>query len=212
MIRYIARRLLFLVPTLLIIITVIFFIIRVAPGGPFDSEKKIPRAVKENLEKKYNLDQPLGIQYLRYLSDILFRFDLGPSYSNRAFTVNELIAMRLPVSALVGGLSMILALLSGITLGIFAARSRRPLLQNFFTGLSLTGISFPLFFIAPVLILVLARWMGLVPVAGWGRPGNLLVPVISLSLPYTAYISRLTKTGITEIYQSDFIRTARARG
>ncbi len=212
MLKYILRRILFLIPTLLIIITIIFFVIRLAPGGPFDAEKKIPEIIKQNLEKKYHLDESLIKQYFRYMADIIFKFDLGPSYSDRARSVNDLIAQKLPVSFTIGSLAILIAFIFGVTIGIISALKQNKFLDYFFMSFALVGISAPLFLIAPVFILLFARLLGLVPVAGWGSFGNLLVPVLALSLPYTAYISRLTKSGMLDIIRSDFITTARAKG
>lgn len=212
MTKYILRRLLHLIPTLFIIITIIFFIIRLAPGGPFDTEKKVPEIIKQNLERKYHLDEPLIKQYIRYLGDLVFRLDFGPSFSDRARSVNDLIAMKLPISLTIGSLAILIAFIFGVTIGVISALKQNTFLDYFFMSFALLGISTPLFLIAPVFILLFARILGWVPVAGWGRFSNLLIPVLSLSLPYVAYISRLTKTGMLDIIRSDFVITARAKG
>ncbi len=186
--------------------------IRLVPGGPFDAEKKLPESIRKNLEKKYHMDEPLVKQYLRYMSDVVLRFDFGPSFSDRARTVNDLIALKLPVSFTIGSLAILLALVFGMLIGIVSALKQNKFLDYFFMSFALLGISAPLFLIAPLFILLFARLLGWVPVAGWGRFGNLLIPVLSLSLPYMAYISRLTKAGVLDIIRSDFVTTARAKG
>ncbi len=210
--KYVVKRILSSIPTLLIIMTVVFVIIRSVPGGPFDAEKKIPDTIKENIEKKYHLDEPLIMQYFRYMSDILFRLDFGPSFNYRAYSVNELIAMKLPVSLLIGGLAIVVALFVGVFAGIISALKQNSFWDYFFMSIALLGISTPLFVIAPLLILLLARTLQLVPVAGWGSWEQVIIPVITLSFPYTAYVARLTKAGMLDIIRKDFITTARAKG
>jgi oligopeptide transport system permease protein len=212
MIKYILRRLLTIIPTLFLIMTITFFVIRLVPGGPFDTEKKLPDAVKANIEKKYHSNEPLLNQYFRYLGDIVFHFDLGPSYHYQGWSVNDLIAQSLPVSLLIGTLAIIISITLGITIGVVSALKQNRFLDYFFMGFSILGISMPLFLIAPLLILLLARGLHWVPVGGWGDPVNLIVPVLTLSFPYTAYIARLTKAGILENVRKDFVTTARAKG
>jgi oligopeptide transport system permease protein len=212
MLKYGLKRLVSSVPTFFIILTVVFFMIRLVPGGPFDSEKKIPDVLKQNLEKKYHLDEPLWKQYFRYVGDVVFRFDLGPSFHYRGWSVNDLIGRSLPVSLLIGTLAIILALILGILSGIISALKQNTFLDYLFMSISIFGISMPLFLIAPLLILLLARWLHLVPVGGWGMPSQLIIPALALSLPYTAYIARLTKAGMLENMRKDFVMTARSKG
>jgi len=146
------------------------------------------------------------------MGDVLFKFDLGPSFHYRGWSVNEIISNSLPVSLLIGTLSITLALLFGISLGIIAAVKQNKIWDYFTMGFSIIGISTPLFLIAPVLILVLARLLHLVPVGGWGSPAQIVIPVLTLSFPYLAYIARLTKAGLLDNIRKDYVITARAKG
>lgn len=212
MLKYIIKRLFTIIPTLFVIMTITFFVIRLVPGGPFDTEKKVPEAIKKNIEAKYHMNEPLVTQYVRYIADITLRFDLGPSYHYRAWSVNDLIAQSLPVSLSIGTLAIILSILLGITFGVISALKQNRFWDYFFMSFSIFGISMPLFLIAPLLILLLARGLHLLPVGGWGNPSQLVIPVLTLSFPYTAYIARLTKAGILENIRKDFVTTARAKG
>jgi len=185
---------------------------RAVPGGPFDKEKKIPDAIKRNLEKKYHLDEPLIKQYFRYITDVFFRFDFGPSFKDRARNVNEIIGSQLPVSLAIGFWALLIAFVFGVIFGVISALNHNKFWDYFFTSIAVFGISTPLFVIAPVLIILIARTLGLVPVAGWGKTSNYIIPVLSLSLPYLSYITRLMKTGMLEVLRKDYIRTARAKG
>ncbi|NPV39032.1 Oligopeptide transport system permease protein OppB [Brevinematales bacterium NS] len=212
MLRYVVKRFLAMIPTLFVIMTVTFFIIRLVPGGPFSREKQLPEQVLKNLEAKYHLDEPLWKQYFRYMGDILFRLDFGPSFRSRVFTVNDIIKRKFPVSFQVGVEALLVALVFGLTFGIISALYRNKWPDYLFTGISVLGISIPMFVIASLFILVLARWLRLVPVAGWGDYRYHLIPVLSLAWPYMAYITRLTKVGIVENMHKDYVTTARAKG
>ncbi|MEZ5564190.1 MAG: oligopeptide ABC transporter permease OppB [Gammaproteobacteria bacterium] len=213
MLRLFLRRLLEAVPTLLILIAVTFFMMRVAPGGPFDTEKRLPPEVETNLRAAYHLDEPLYQQFGRYLWN-LSKGDFGPSFQYRDRTVTELIASGFPVSLRLGGFAMLIALIGGATLGSIAAlRQNRP--ADYGTmALAMTGISVPNFVMAPLLVLAFAVYLGWLPAGGLGDAGwrNLLLPVITLALPQVAYIARLTRGSMIEVLRSDFIRTARAQG
>ncbi len=212
MIKYIARRFLGLIPTILIVMTVIFFMMRLTPGGPFDSDKKLPAEIQANLDARYNLDDPLMLQYVKWMGNIVFKFDFGPSLKIRAYTVNDLIAMKFPVSLLNGFCAFVIAFALGVTFGIISALKKNKFWDHFFTSYATLGISTPLFVIAPLLILLFARALHIVPVAGWGTPANMVVPVLALSFPYMAYITRLTKAGMLDMVHQDFVRTARSKG
>lgn len=213
MLRFALHRLLAAIPTLFALVTLAFFLVRFAPGGPFDYERSLPPEIEANLNAKYHLDEPLLQQYFRYLGNIA-RGDFGPSFQYQDYTVNELILAGLPVSMLLGGLSVLLALLAGIGAGSFAALRRNRWPDHFVMTLSMTGISVPNFVTAPLLILVFAIWFDLLPAGGWsgGAPANLVLPVIVLALPQVAYIARITRSSLSEVLHSDFIRTARAKG
>ncbi|ORE89477.1 dipeptide/oligopeptide/nickel ABC transporter permease [Oceanococcus atlanticus] len=213
MLQYAFKRLLGAIPTLLVLITLAFFMIRIAPGGPFDTEKSLPPEIEANLNAAYHLDEPLIQQYGRYLLQIL-QGDFGPSFQYKDFTVNELIASGFPVSLTIGGLSMLLAVLFGSAFGIIAAlRQNRPTDYAVMT-VAMTGISIPNFVIAPLLILLFAVTLGWLPAGGWDGDGlgKVVMPVIALALPQIAYISRLMRGSMIEVLRSNFIRTARAKG
>lgn len=213
MAQYVLRRLLGAIPTLLLVIVLAFLLVHAAPGGPFDAERVLPPEIEANIAASYHLDEPLPQQLLRYLGGVV-RGDLGPSFRYRDHSVNELIAAAFPHSLLIGALSMALALLVGISAGTYAALRQNTIADRLVTGLSLTGISIPVFVIAPVLVLLFAVKLGWLP-AGWsGADGaaKLLLPVVALALPQIAYITRLTRASMIDVLSSAFIRTARAQG
>lgn len=211
--RYILRRLLGAIPTLFILITIAFFLIRIAPGGPFDEDKALPPEVLANLEAKYNLDQPLIVQYFLYLGSVA-RGDLGPSFQYSDFTVNELIAEGFPVSIRLGATALVVALFFGVLIGTIAAWRQNTRLDYALMGSAMTGIAIPNFVLAPILILVFAVYGGWLPARGWGGGAlnHMVLPVIALALPYMAYVARLTRGSMVETLRSDFVRTARAKG
>jgi len=210
--RFAAGRLLGLAPTLLMLITIAFFLIRVAPGGPFDSEKALPDEIRLNLEAKYHLDEPLLQQYFRYLGQII-TLDFGPSFQYKDWTVSELIALGFPVSLTIGGLAMLLAFFIGSLVGIVAAMRQNTATDYTVMGLAMVGVSIPNFVIAPFLILGLAVYLGWLPAGGWEWSAQYMVlPVITLALPVIAYIARLMRGSMIEVLHSNYIRTARAKG
>jgi len=205
-------RLLGLVPTLLVLITIAFFLIRMAPGGTFDGEKILPAEIRANLDANYHLDEPLVQQYFRYLGQILTG-DFGPSFQYKDWTVNELIAQGFPVSATLGGLAMLAAFILGTLIGTVAALRQNSATDYSIMGVAMLGISIPNFVIAPLLILVLAVYAGWLPAGGWDWSWQRMVlPVITLALPVVAYIARLTRGSMIEVLHSNYIRTARAKG
>jgi oligopeptide transport system permease protein len=210
--RYALSRLVAAVPTLLAIVTLAFAMLRMAPGGPFDSDRAMQPQVRAALESQYHLDEPLPVQYLRYLGQ-LARGDLGPSYYYRDRSVNELIAEALPVDLAIGGLALLLACLVGIPLGALAAW-RGGALDRMATFISLVGISMPVYVVAPLIILLFAVVLQWFPAGGWGggAPRYIVLPVISMALPYVAYVTRITRAGFLDTLQQPFIRAARARG
>jgi oligopeptide transport system permease protein len=210
--RFAASRLLGVVPTLLMLITIAFFLIRVAPGGPFDGEKALPDEIRLNLEAKYHLDEPLLQQYFRYLGQII-TLDFGPSFQYKDWTVNELIALGFPVSLTIGGLAMLLAFFVGSLVGIVAAIRQNSATDYTIMGLAMVGVSIPNFVIAPFLILALAVYLGWLPAGGWEwSAAYMVLPVITLALPVIAYIARLMRGSMIEVLHSNYIRTARAKG
>ena len=213
MLSYSIRRLLGAIPTLLILIALAFFMIRVAPGGPFDAERALLPEIEANLRAAYHLDEPLYQQFLRYIGGLLHG-DFGPSFQYRDYTVTELIMAGFPVSLRLGGGAMILALVFGISAGSIAALRQNTRTDYSVMSASMTGISVPNFVMAPILILIFAVYLGWLPAGGLGEgsPRNLILPIISLALPQIAYISRLMRGSMIEVLRSDFIRTAKAQG
>jgi oligopeptide transport system permease protein len=210
--RHAAVRLLGLIPTLLVLITIAFFLIRMAPGGPFDGEKILPPEIRANLDANYHLDEPLLQQYFRYLGQIITG-DFGPSFQYKDWTVNELIAQGFPVSATIGGLAMLLAFVLGTLIGTFAALRQNTAVDYSVMGVAMLGISIPNFVVAPLLILGTAVYAGWLPAGGWDWSWQRMVlPVITLALPVIAYVARLTRGSMIEVLHSNYIRTARAKG
>ena len=213
--KFIFRRILGLIPTMFLIVTLSFFLIRLAPGGPFSREKKVTPEVMQNLLKKYHMDEPLFKQYLRYMGDVL-RGDLGPSFKNKDYSVNELIFTSLPNSLILGVVSLCIALLLGVSVGIVSALNRNTRVDYAAMSAAVIGISVPLFVVGPVLMLILAMKLKWLPTSGWitSRAGlkTLIMPAITLAFPYFAYIARLSRASILEVLRSDYIRTARAKG
>jgi oligopeptide transport system permease protein len=197
--------------TLWLLATLCFVLLRAAPGGPFDTEKAAPPEVQAALAAQYRLDRPLPAQYGAWLGDVA-RGDLGPSFQYPDYTVNQLVAEALPVSALNGGLALGLALALGIPLGIAAAlRAGRPLDRGLMFGAGL-GLAVPKFVAAPLLILLFAVTLQWLPAGGWGEPANIVLPVIALALPNIAYCARLMRASMLETLSADYLRAARARG
>ncbi len=213
MAAYLARRLLVGIPTLLVIVTVAFFMMRLAPGGPFDAERALPPEIERNLLAAYDLDQPLVLQYFDYILGVL-QGDFGPSFRYRDFTVAELLLTGFPASLKVGGLAMLLALAVGTGLGTLAALRQNSAADYAVMATAMTGITIPNFVTAPLLTLVFGVWLSWLPVAGWGGGSlrHLVLPVIALALPQVAYIARLTRGSMIEVLGANYIRTARAKG
>ena len=212
MLRFTVRRLLQVIPVLFVIITATFFMVRFMPGGPFTTEKAIPPEILKNLEAYYGFDQPLPVQYFRYLRNVVLHGDLGPStkYSNR--TVNEIIGSKLPVSLELGSLSLFVALLVGLPLGVLAAVRRNSWLDYLASSIGLLGICVPTFVLGPLLVLFFAIHLGWVNASGWNDWPDRILPCLTLGFVYAAYIMRLTRGGMLEVLNQDYIRTARAKG
>lgn len=212
MIRFVAVRLLEFIPVVLAIVTITFFLARLAPGGPFSLEKNVRPEVLEQLEALYNLDAPLYRQYLDYLGGLL-RGDLGPSFAKPSRTVLEWILLRLPVSLELGLYGLLVALCIGLTAGVVASLKPNTALDHGPMAAAMVGICVPNFVLGPLLVLVFSMWMGWLPVQGWGdRPLDKLLPSLTLGAMYAAYVARLMRSGMLEVLSQDFIRTARAKG
>ena len=213
MLRYVFRRLLTAIPTLFVIVTISFFLMRVAPGGPFNQEKGLNPVIKANLDRMYHLDEPLWRQYFRYLGDLL-RGDFGPSYTSPDFTVAEKFAAALPYSIQLGSVALILALIFGSILGIVAALNQNHTADYAVIATATAGSTIPTFVIAPLFQLFFALGLKWFPVGGWGD-GTLLNkvgPIIVLMLPQLAIVARLMRGSMIESLRSHHIRTARALG
>ena len=213
MLRFVAKRLLSAVPTIFIVVTVSFFLIRFAPGGPFNLERPLPPQIMENMLRAYHLDEPLWQQYLAYMWNA-FRGDFGPSYVYRDFTVAELISQSLPYSLGLGSLALVIALFGGVTAGIIAALRQNHAVDHGVMAVATVGLTIPNFVVGPVLSLIFAVTLAWVSAGGWGSGSlrDLALPVITLALPQLAIFARLTRGSMLEQLRTDHVRTARAYG
>lgn len=209
--RYLLNRLLISLITFLVIITAVFFMVRAAPGGPFDGDRKLPPEVEANLLAAYNLDQPLPRQYLDYLG-MLARGDLGPSFKQKDFTVNELIAAGLPVSLGVGLGALALAIVGGVAIGLRAGLNPGSLTDAVLMGLANLGLALPSIVLAPLAVLVFAVWLGWLPAGGIGSPAHFILPPLALALPFVTAVARLTRGSVAETLLEPHIVTAQAKG
>ena len=213
MLKLIFRRLLEAIPTLFVLITVSFFMMRLAPGSPFSSERALPPEVLANIEAKYHLNDPLWLQYLNYLKQLMMG-DFGPSFKYKDYTVNELLAQALPVSVEIGLYAFIIAVVLGVILGVMAALKQNSWLDYVLMTLAMTGVVVPSFVKAPLLVLLFAITLKWLPAGGWndGALHNLILPVTALSLAYIASIARIMRGSMIGVLNSPFIRTAKAKG
>lgn len=211
MLSFIIRRLLIIIPMALLVVTVTWGLIRLAPGNFYTGEKKLPAAIEENIRKKYGLDKPWYEQYLIMLGNVI-RGDFGESLKYQGQSVNEIIRRHLPYSATIGILAYLLALAIGMTAGIIAALKQNSGFDYASMAAAMLGLSVPNFVLGPILVLIFALYLYWFPPARWGGISNLVLPVITLAAIYAAYIARLTRAGMLEVMRSDYIRTARAKG
>ena len=212
MLKFIARRILETIPVLLIIITGSFFLMHAAPGGPFDSERRVTPEIQRNLEAHYGLNKPLGQQYLDYLGRLVLHGDFGPSFKYANRTVNELIDESLPVSLRLGVYGMLIALVIGVTAGIVASLRPNTATDYVPMTLAMTGICLPTFVLGPLLVLLFAMKLKWFNPSGWYDPADAVLPSLTLGIYYAAYLARLTRGGMLEVLSQDYIRTARAKG
>lgn len=213
MFKFIVRRLLEAIPTLLILITISFFMMRLAPGSPFTGERKLPPEVMANIEAKYHLNDPMYKQYFNYLVQ-LSKGDFGPSFKYKDYSVNELVAKAFPVSAKLGATAFVVAVLFGVSAGVIAALNQNTKWDFTVMGFAMTGVVIPSFVVAPLLVLIFAIHLKWLPGGGWdgGNLTHMILPMVALSLAYIASISRITRGSMIEVLHSNFIRTARAKG
>ncbi|MGB6044581.1 MAG: ABC transporter permease [Pirellulales bacterium] len=212
MIAFLIKRFVWLLLTLWIVFTISFFLMRAAPGGPFSSERKLTPDVKRAMEKEYRLDKPIYWQYGDRLWRTFRWWDLGKSTKLKDFTVNEVIRAGFPVSATLGLVALIFALSLGLTAGIISALYRQTVLDVSLIAIATIGIAVPNFWLASVGIIISVFYLQLLPAAGWGTLSNVILPALCLGAPYAAYIARLTRTGMLDVLNQDYIRTARAKG
>jgi len=212
MLRYLGFRLLQSIFVLFVILTITFFLTRAAPGGPFSQDRPIPKHVKEQAEKYYGLNDPLPVQWARWMGNFIFKGDMGPSFGNAGYSANEVIASALPVSAVIGLGGLLIAIAFGVSAGLIAAARKNSAIDYGAMSLALIGICLPTFVIGPAL----SNWVGLnlkwFNALGWDSPTDWVLPSLTLGLYYGAYIARLTRGGMVDILTQDFIRTAKAKG
>lgn len=213
MFSFIIRRLLVAVPTILALITVSFVLMHAAPGGPFTNERNLPAAVMENIEAKYNLDKPLWQQYFIYVGNVA-QGDLGPSFRYKDFTVNELIESSFPRSAYIGAWSFLFVVVFGVGLGVIAALKQNRWPDYTVMTAAMTGVVFPNFVMAPLLVLLFAVTLRWLPAGGWegGQVEYIVMPIIAMATSYIAQVARITRSSMIETLRSPYIRTARAKG
>ncbi|EHE0024126.1 oligopeptide ABC transporter permease OppB [Vibrio cholerae] len=213
MLKFIAKRIFEAIPTMLVLITISFFLMRYAPGNPFSSERPLPPEVMANINAKYGLDKPVSEQYLTYLNNIV-QGDFGPSFKYKDYTVNELIASALPVSVKIGLAAFVFTVIMGVTVGTIAALKQNTWIDYTIMSTAMLGVVMPSFVLAPVLIYIFAIQFSLFPAGGWQDGGfeYMALPVLGMSLLYVATFARITRGSMIETLNSNFIRTARAKG
>ncbi len=213
MLRFLVRRLVVAIPTLFVVVTVAFFMMRAAPGSPFDNDRRLPPEIKANVEKKFGMNRPLGVQYINYLGGVLHG-DFGPSLKYQDKTVLDVLRENYPVSLRLGLTAILIATFTGVSLGVLAALRQNQAADYLTVGVAIIGVTIPSFVTAPLLQLVFGSKLGILPIAGWdnGALPNMILPVAVLALPQIAIISRLTRAGMIEALQSNWVRTARAKG
>jgi oligopeptide transport system permease protein len=210
-VRYLLQRVITMLVVAWVVVTLTFFMMKALPGGPFASEKKLPDAVLRNIEARYKLNEPLMVQYWDYLKSVAV-WDLGPSFRVQGMTVNQIIDHGFPVSATIGGISVLISLVLGIPLGIASAMRHNSLLDRTVSGLAVLTAAAPSFVMAAVLQYYLAYKLRWFPPAMWGKPENLVLPVLTLCSFSLAWVTKITRSTMLEVINQDYIRTARAKG
>jgi len=214
MLVFIARRILIAIPTILLLIVLSFALMHSAPGGPFTAERDLPPQILANLEAKYGLNEPFHTQVITYVKRIVLDFDFGPSFTYKDLTVNEIIAQGFPITLTYGTIAFVVAVLIGVSLGIMAAVNHNSWLDYLAVGVSIGAQVLPNFVMAPILVLVFTLMLGWLPGGGWeyDDPRYIIMPVIALATSFMASIARITRSSMLEVLNTNFIRTARAKG
>ena len=213
MLNFIIRRVAIAIPTLLVLITISFFLMQAAPGSPFTGERNLPPEILKNIEAKYHMDKPLYQQYFLYLGS-LAKGDLGPSFKYRDYTVNDLLEQSFPVSLKIGSVAFLFTVITGVAIGTTAALKQNTALDYIIMALAMTGVVLPSFVIAPLLVLIFAIGLHWLPAGGWhgGTWQYTVLPVIAMAIMYMASIARIQRSSMIEVLNSNYIRTARAKG
>lgn len=214
MLNYVIKRIAIAIPTLLILVVLSFLLMHAAPGGPFSSERPLPPQVLANIEARYGLDQPLWRQMFNYVWSIVTEFDFGPSFKYKDRTVNEIIGQGFPITLTYGGWSFLFAVVVGVSLGAVAAIRKNTWIDYIAVGISIGAQVLPNFVMAPLLVITFTLWLGWLPGGGWngGQWNYLIMPVIALSTSYMASIARITRSSMLEVLNTNYIRTAKAKG
>lgn len=211
MITFFIRRLLWAIPVIVVVSLLTFALMHAIPGGPFDAEKALPQAIMDNLNAKYHLDDPLWKQYIDYMWGFI-RFDLGPSIAYRSRTVNDILADQWPVTALLGGVSFIIAVVGGIALGTISAFRQNTIIDHSSMFISMLGLSIPNMALGPLLLWIFALNLRWFPAATWGTPAHVVLPAITLGTAFMAQFARITRASILQVIREEYIQTARAKG
>lgn len=212
MFQFIVRRILWTIPVIFIVSTLTFLLMHSVPGSPFTRERALPEAIRKNLEAKYHLDDPLWKQYVDYMGGIFLRFDFGPSIAYRARTVNDILAQQWPVTATLGAVAFLFAVLVGIPLGILSAVKQNTALDYGSMVFAMLGVSIPAIALGPFLIWIFALKLGWFPVATWGTPAHVVLPALTLATGYLSRFARMTRASMLQVTREEYILTARAKG
>ncbi len=214
MLKFIIKRILEAIPTMLVLITISFFLMRFAPGNPFSTERALPPQVMANINAKYGLDKPVSEQYFTYLSNVITKGDFGPSFKYKNYSVNELMSSALPVSAKVGFVAFIFTVIFGVGIGTIAALRQNTWIDYSIMSLAMIGVVLPSFVLAPILIYIFSITLHWAPAGGWfgGQLKYMALPVLAMSMMYIATFARVTRGSMIETLNSNFIRTARSKG
>jgi len=211
MLEFLVKRVLWVIPVILVVSSITFLLMHSIPGGPFDREKALPQAIIDNLNAKYHLDDPLWKQYVDYMWGFI-RFDLGPSIVSRSRTVNDILAQQWPVTALLGLSSFVIAVIGGVTLGTISAFRQNSIVDHSAMVVSMLGLSVPNMALGPLLLWIFALKLGWFPAATWGTPAHVILPAITLGTAFMAQFARITRASILQVIREEYIQTARAKG